>query len=190
MIGRARSEPTWIFREIAHYLATGRGSPLDPVTEMRRSCSSRLDDHIAFRRERRRAHPRASTSAGSAPASAGRRVPARRCSARTADGQRRRRRYFDELAARGRWSNPGQRHARPPRHPTAQRCHPRHGIRAVGQGGPRRMTKKRVRLNGGNDIGRSVRRSLDEIFRKLEGSRRDDLRDGDRPRQAHAAPRR
>ena len=31
------------------------------------------------------------------------------------------------------------------------------------------MTKKRVRLNGGNDIGRSVERSLDEYFRKLEG---------------------
>ena len=31
------------------------------------------------------------------------------------------------------------------------------------------MTRKTSRLNGGNDIGRSVERSLDEYFRKLEG---------------------
>ena len=29
--------------------------------------------------------------------------------------------------------------------------------------------KKTVRLNGGNEIGRSVERSLDEYFRKLDG---------------------
>ena len=31
------------------------------------------------------------------------------------------------------------------------------------------MKRKTLRLNGGNDIGRSVERSLDEYVRKLEG---------------------
>lgn len=31
------------------------------------------------------------------------------------------------------------------------------------------MKRKTLRLNGGNDIGRSVERSLDEYFRKLDG---------------------
>jgi Fis family transcriptional regulator len=42
------------------------------------------------------------------------------------------------------------------------------GGNAVGRGGPRRV-KKNVKLNGSNEIGRSVERSLDEYFRKLDG---------------------
>ena len=42
------------------------------------------------------------------------------------------------------------------------------GGNAVGRGGPRRV-KRNLRLNGSNEIGRSVERSLDEYFRKLDG---------------------
>jgi Fis family transcriptional regulator len=38
----------------------------------------------------------------------------------------------------------------------------------MGTGGARGV-KKSVRLNGSNEIGRSVERSLDEYFRRLEG---------------------
>ncbi len=41
-------------------------------------------------------------------------------------------------------------------------------VSAVGWGGPCRV-KKNLRLNSGNEIGRSVERSLDEYFRKLDG---------------------
>jgi Fis family transcriptional regulator, factor for inversion stimulation protein len=36
-------------------------------------------------------------------------------------------------------------------------------------GGGTRGVKKNVRLNGSNEIGRSVERSLDEYFRRLDG---------------------
>ena len=38
----------------------------------------------------------------------------------------------------------------------------------MGRGGPRSV-KRNVRLNGSNEIGRSIERSLDEYFRKLDG---------------------
>src|ERR1017187_1279839 len=40
--------------------------------------------------------------------------------------------------------------------------------RGAGGGGPCCM-KKTVRLNGGNEIGRSVEKSLEEYFRRLDG---------------------
>ena len=48
MIGRAAQGRPWIFREIAHYLATGKTLAPPPVTEIRDICRSHLDDLYAF----------------------------------------------------------------------------------------------------------------------------------------------
>jgi len=39
----------------------------------------------------------------------------------------------------------------------------------MGQGGPRSVTTRKPRLNGSNEICRSVDRSLDEYFKRLDG---------------------
>jgi tRNA-dihydrouridine synthase B len=48
MIGRAAQGRPWIFREIAHFLATGRHVPPPSAWEMRRAILEHLDDHYAF----------------------------------------------------------------------------------------------------------------------------------------------
>ncbi|MEO9135604.1 MAG: tRNA dihydrouridine synthase DusB [Casimicrobiaceae bacterium] len=48
MIGRAAQGRPWIFREIAHYLATGRVLPPPTVREARDAILEHLDDHYAF----------------------------------------------------------------------------------------------------------------------------------------------
>ena len=48
MIGRAAQGRPWIFREIAHYLATGRLLPPPRVEEARGVIVEHLDDHYAF----------------------------------------------------------------------------------------------------------------------------------------------
>jgi tRNA-dihydrouridine synthase B len=48
MIGRAAQGRPWIFREIAHYLATGRVLPAPTVREARGAILEHLDDHYAF----------------------------------------------------------------------------------------------------------------------------------------------
>ena len=48
MIGRAAQGRPWIFREIAHYLATGRLLAPPRVDEARRAIVEHLDDHYAF----------------------------------------------------------------------------------------------------------------------------------------------
>ena len=48
MIGRAAQGRPWIFREIAHYVATGRTLPAPTVQEARAVILDHLDDHYAF----------------------------------------------------------------------------------------------------------------------------------------------
>jgi tRNA-dihydrouridine synthase B len=48
MIGRAAQGRPWIFREIAHFLATGRRLPAPRVVEARDAILEHLDDHYAF----------------------------------------------------------------------------------------------------------------------------------------------
>ncbi|MEO8486471.1 MAG: tRNA dihydrouridine synthase DusB [Betaproteobacteria bacterium] len=48
MIGRAAQGRPWIFREIAHFLATGEELPAPPVEEIRALIVRHLDDHYAF----------------------------------------------------------------------------------------------------------------------------------------------
>jgi tRNA-dihydrouridine synthase B len=48
MIGRAAQGRPWIFREIAHFLATGERLPPPRVDEMHRLIIEHLADHYAF----------------------------------------------------------------------------------------------------------------------------------------------
>jgi len=48
MIGRAAQGRPWIFREIAHFLATGTHRPPPSAWEMRAAIGEHLDDHYAF----------------------------------------------------------------------------------------------------------------------------------------------
>ena len=48
MIGRAAQGRPWIFREIAHFLATGESLPPPEVAEVRRLIVEHLADHYAF----------------------------------------------------------------------------------------------------------------------------------------------
>ncbi|MDE2004050.1 MAG: tRNA-dihydrouridine synthase, partial [Betaproteobacteria bacterium] len=48
MIGRAAQGRPWIFREIAHYLATGELLPAPTVAEVRALIGEHLADHYAF----------------------------------------------------------------------------------------------------------------------------------------------
>jgi tRNA-dihydrouridine synthase B len=48
MIGRAAQGRPWIFREIAHYLATGRMLPPPTIAEARDAIVEHLDDHYGF----------------------------------------------------------------------------------------------------------------------------------------------
>jgi len=48
MIGRAAQGRPWIFREIEHFLATGRHLPAPPVAEIHRVLIEHLDDLYAF----------------------------------------------------------------------------------------------------------------------------------------------
>ncbi len=48
MIGRAAQGRPWIFREIAHFLATGRKLPPPPVAEIRDVLAEHLDDLYGF----------------------------------------------------------------------------------------------------------------------------------------------
>jgi len=48
MIGRAAQGRPWIFREIAHYLATGERLPAPAVEEVRELIVAHLHDHYAF----------------------------------------------------------------------------------------------------------------------------------------------
>jgi len=51
MIGRAAQGRPWIFREIAHYLATGKALPPPTIAEARALILEHLADHYAFHGE-------------------------------------------------------------------------------------------------------------------------------------------
>jgi tRNA-dihydrouridine synthase B len=48
MIGRAAQGRPWIFREIAHFLATGEEAPAPEVTQAKRWLLDHLDDHYGL----------------------------------------------------------------------------------------------------------------------------------------------
>jgi tRNA-dihydrouridine synthase B len=48
MIGRAAQGRPWIFREIAHFLATGEALPAPTIAEARTLLLGHLEDHYAF----------------------------------------------------------------------------------------------------------------------------------------------
>ena len=48
MIGRAAQGRTWIFREVAHYLATGEHLAPPLVAEVRRALLEHLQDHYSL----------------------------------------------------------------------------------------------------------------------------------------------
>jgi tRNA-dihydrouridine synthase B len=64
MIGRAAQGRPWIFREIAHFLATGSLLAPPLVAEVRRLLLEHLQDHYALYGEFTGVRARASTSAG------------------------------------------------------------------------------------------------------------------------------
>jgi tRNA-dihydrouridine synthase B len=51
MIGRAAQGRPWIFREMTHYLATGRNLPAPTIDEARLAILEHLEDHYAFHGE-------------------------------------------------------------------------------------------------------------------------------------------
>jgi tRNA-dihydrouridine synthase B len=51
MIGRPAQGRPWIFREIAHFLATGQERPPPPVAEARAAVLEHLEDHYTFHGE-------------------------------------------------------------------------------------------------------------------------------------------
>ena len=164
MIGRAAQGRPWIFREIAHFLATGEHLPPPTVAEARALIAAHLADHYAFYGE---GHGRAHRAQAPRLVYCGARRGRRRSGARCA---RRRRRdaqlavvhaYFDALAAHHD-RLPYQRRQR-------SRAANRQRTTAVGRGGPRSVTIRKQRLNGSNEICRSVDRSLEEYFKRLDG---------------------
>ncbi len=183
MIGRAAQGRPWIFREIAHFLDTGMHLPPPTVDEARALIVEHLADHYAFhgeaagvrtarkhlgwygrrrggaRRVQRRGHDGGAGRRGGAllrPARAGRRA-AHVCGRRP----RERRRGSMLRARRSASSGRARQGARAMAGGNAVG-------NAVGRGGPRRV-KKTTRSNGTSEIGRSVERSLDEYFRRLDG---------------------
>ena len=168
MIGRAAQGRPWIFREIAHYLAhrrasaaaRGRGGARAHRRAPARSLRvPRRRDRHADRAQARRLVRRASRTG--ARRSGARSTPAsRRSAARGAPRLFRPARRDRRADHRGECARRRRR-----RHPRGARARP---TEAVGRGGPCRVNRK-VRLNGSNEIGRSVEKSLDEYFRKLDG---------------------
>ena len=158
MIGRAAQGRPWIFREIAHFLAAGLHLPPPTVAEARALIVEHLADHYAFYGEETGVRT-ARKHLGWYTAGARRRrgVSPRdvscgndrwRSSPRWSD-------YFDRLAGE----------VRPAALPAAGRCAGARRIprvdsnhndqQAVGNGGTRGVNRKH-RLNGSNDICRSV----------------------------------
>ena len=83
MIGRAAQGRPWIFREIAHFLDTGRRLP-PPIPHGFGILLEHLDDHYGLYGERMACASRASTSAGRQDAARRRGISARMNAAETA----------------------------------------------------------------------------------------------------------
>ncbi len=161
MIGRAAQGRPWIFREIAHFLATGAQLPPPTVAEARALVLAHLTDHYAFHGELtgvRTARKHLSWYAQSLPdGEAFRRAM---CATETPAAQLAAvETYFDRLAAAG---------ERLPRRGAAGGAARRARMSCRGGGGPRGVTR-RQKLNGSSEICRSVDRSLDEYFERLDG---------------------
>ena len=168
MIGRAAQGRPWIFREIAHFLRHGDAPAAADGRRSARARSSRTSPTTTRSTARRRAcASRASISAGiraSSPAAmrsarevnaAGNGAAAARRGRPVLRSPRRAGERLDYRAGAAESSTRAQRSARTTRI-------------ATGRGGPRRV-KKTLRMNGGNEIGHSVEKSLDEYFRRLDG---------------------
>ena len=176
MIGRAAQGRPWIFREIRHYLdyrrapaaADGRrGASRDRRAPRRPPCVPRRDERRAHRAQasrlvhdgprRRRALPARDQRGGDERGAARGGPPVLRCA--------RRRRRASRLSFIG---------------DERRRCpfdvrRVATGI-ATGRGGPGRV-RKTLRINGSNDIGKTVEKSLDEYFRRLDGEPPHDIYD-------------
>ena len=167
MIGRAAQGRPWIFREIRHFLDHGaesaaadggRGAGADPRAPRR--------PLRALRRRGRRAR------CAQAPRLVRQGTLRRRAAA--AGGQRR----ADDRRAAGRRQSFFRlpRRARPASRLPAgdgsrrRRAHLVRRARAIatGRGGPGRV-RKTLRINGSNEIGKSVEKSLDDYFLRLDG---------------------
>ena len=167
MIGRAAQGRPWIFREIRHFLDHGAELPPPTVAEARALILEHLDDHYGFYGERGRRARRAQ-----APRLVRQGTLRRRAAA--AGGQRR----PDDRRAAGRRQSFFRlpRRARPaPRLPAGdgsrrRRAHLVRRTRAIatGRGGPGRV-RKTLRISGSNEIGKSVEKSLDDYFLRLDG---------------------
>ena len=169
MIGRAAQGRPWIFREIRHYLDTGapsaaadgrggaRGHPAAsrrPLRVLRRGhgCADRAQASRLVHegpRRRRCVPPRGQRGW-------------RRAIAQLAAVDR----FFDTLAEQGdRLDYRAPVAAIVDAHPAFAEVTTRI---ATGRGGPGRV-RKTLRINTGNEIGKTVEKSLDEYFRRLDG---------------------
>ncbi len=175
MIGRAAQGRPWIFREIAHYLATGTHLPAPTIAEARELIGAHLADHYDFYGESAgvriaRKHLGWYTAALDGGAALRREVNAAIAAPRAARG---RAAILRPLAVGGRPArvHKQRRRGRPAGRrsrcteadvrPNNKQCDP-------GRGGPRGVNRK-IKLNGSNEICRSVERSLDEYFKRLDG---------------------
>jgi tRNA-dihydrouridine synthase B len=145
MIGRAAQGRPWLFREIGHFLESGQRLPPPRVDEIHRLIGEHLLDHYAFYGEVdgvriARKHLGWYTSKLVGGDAFRARINRLESSADQVDAVDR---YFALLAVLGDRSS-------------------------VGGGGPRSV-KRTTRMNGGNEICRSVEKSLEEYFRKLDG---------------------
>ncbi len=103
MIGRAAQGRPWIFREIAHFLATGAHLPPPTVAEARALILEHLDDHYAFHGEEtgvRTARKHLGWYVGSLEGGEALRAEVNRAVA-AAQQRAAVARYFDRLAERG-----------------------------------------------------------------------------------------
>ncbi len=168
MIGRAAQGRPWIFREIRHYLDYGVHLPAPTVDEARALIAGHLADHYLFYGE-----------------ALGVRIARKHLGWYTkdlagGDALRREVNAVETAAGAKRGGPPFFRHARPARRaprlsPAVRRCRRRApGLRrattriATGWGGPGRV-RKTLRINGNNELGKTVEKSLDEYFRRLDG---------------------
>ena len=166
MIGRAAQGRPWIFREIAHFLATGTHLPAPTVMEARELIAAHLADHYDFYGEAAgvriaRKHLGWYTESLAGGAALRRDVNAAVTRAEQQDAVQR---FFVLQFSRAIGSGTS---TLPPARAAAdittnnKLCEP-------GKGGPRRVNRK-IKLNGSNEICRSVERSLDEYFKRLDG---------------------
>ena len=175
MIGRAAQGRPWIFREIAHFLATGAHLPPPTVAEARALIVEHLADHYAFYGEVAgvriaRKHLGWYTEAlaggaafrreANAAMTAGEQLAAVRALLRSARSAVRSASTIVEAGTTVRGAA-ATTVALPTFTTNNKQCEP-------GKGGPRRVTRK-IKLNGSNEICRSVEQSLDEYFRRLDG---------------------